>query len=47
MLKPGDHVHIEHPERYMESSMLAQAPAVPEVEILLEKADYVVIHKPG
>ncbi len=47
MLKTGDRVHIEHPERYMESSMLAQAPAVPEVEIMLEKDDYVVVHKPG
>lgn len=47
MLKTGDRVHIEHPERYMESSMLAQAPAVPEVEIMLEKEDYVVVHKPG
>ncbi|MEI7477402.1 MAG: pseudouridine synthase [bacterium] len=46
-LKPGDQIHIVHPERYMEASMLAQAPAVPGVEILLEKDDYVVVHKPA
>lgn len=45
-LKSGDRIHIVHPERYLESSVLAQAPAVPEVEILVEKEDYVVVHKP-
>lgn len=46
-LKPGDQIHIIHPERYMEAEVLAQAPAVPEVHILLEKEDYVVVHKPA
>ncbi len=46
-LKAWDKVHIVHPERYMEASVLAQAPAVPGVEILLEKDDYVVVHKPA
>jgi 23S rRNA-/tRNA-specific pseudouridylate synthase len=31
----------------MEASMLAQSPEVPEVKILLEKEDYVVVHKPA
>ncbi len=47
ILKPGDQIHIVHPERYMEASMLAQAPAVPEVTILVEKDDYVVVRKPA
>ncbi len=46
-LKSGDRIHIVHPERYLESSVLAQAPAVPEVEIMLEKPDYIVVHKPA
>jgi hypothetical protein len=31
----------------MEASVLAQSPEVPGVEILLEKDDYVVVHKPA
>lgn len=46
-LKPGDRIHIVHPERYMESEVLAQAPAVPGVKILVEKPDYIVVHKPA
>jgi 23S rRNA pseudouridine1911/1915/1917 synthase len=46
ILKHGDHIRIQHPERYMEATMLAQSPEVPEVKILLEKDDYVVVHKP-
>lgn len=47
ILKPGDRIHIVHPERYLEASMLAQAPDVPEVKIMLEKPDYVVVRKPA
>lgn len=47
ILRPWDHIHIKHPERYMEASVLAQSPEVPGVEILLEKEDYVVVHKPA
>lgn len=47
MLKSWDRIRIQHPERYMEATMLAQSPAVPEVKILLEKDDYVVVHKPA
>jgi 23S rRNA-/tRNA-specific pseudouridylate synthase len=47
MLKPWDHVHIEHPERYMEAGVLAQAPDVPGLKIVHERPDYVVVHKPA
>lgn len=47
ILKDGDRIHIVHPERYMEAHMLAQAPVVPEVEIVYERPDYVVVHKPA
>lgn len=43
-LKPGDVIDITHPERYMESSLLATSPAI-ELPIMLEKDDYVVVHK--
>ncbi len=46
-LRVGDQIHIVHPERYMEASVLAQAPSVPGVKILVEKDDYVVVHKPA
>lgn len=46
-LKTGDRIHIVHPERYLEASVLAQAPDIPEMEIVLEKPDYLVVHKPA
>lgn len=46
ILKVGDLVHIEHPERYMEAGVLAQAPAVPGLKIVHERPDYLVVHKP-
>jgi 23S rRNA-/tRNA-specific pseudouridylate synthase len=46
-LRSGDQIHIIHPERYMEATVLAQSPEVPSVRILLEKEDYVVVHKPA
>ena len=45
MVKSGDVVTIIHPERYMESEVLAQSPVV-ALKILLEKKDYIVIYKP-
>ena len=44
-LKPGDVITIVHPERYMESEMLALSPAI-DLKILLEKKDYLVVYKP-
>lgn len=44
-LKTGDAITITHPERYMESEILAQSPQV-ELKILLEKDDYLVVYKP-
>jgi len=44
ILKPGDQIDITHPERYMEAAVLATSPEI-ELPIILEKKDYVVIHK--
>lgn len=44
MLKAGDIIDITHPERYMEASVLATSPEI-ELPIIVEKKDYVVIHK--
>lgn len=44
-LKTGDEITIVHPERYMESEVLAQSPEI-DLKILIEKPDYIVIYKP-
>lgn len=44
ILKQGDTIDITHPERYLEAEVLATSPAI-ELPIILEKKDYVVIHK--
>ena len=44
-LKTGDKITIVHPERYMESEVLAQSPKI-ELKVLIEKEDYLVIYKP-
>lgn len=44
-LKNGDKITIIHPERYMESEVLAQSPEI-DLKILIEKKDYIVIYKP-
>lgn len=44
-LKLGDKIDIIHPERYMDAEMLGQSPAL-DLQILLEKEDYMVIYKP-
>jgi 23S rRNA pseudouridine1911/1915/1917 synthase len=44
-LKTNDEITIVHPERYMESEVLAQSPEI-ELKILIEKPDYIVIYKP-
>lgn len=44
-LKPGDQITITHPERYMESEVLAQSPQI-DLKIMIEKEDYLVIYKP-
>lgn len=44
ILKQGDVISITHPERYMESSVLATSPEI-ELPIMIEKKDYVVVHK--
>lgn len=44
-LKQGDIITIVHPERYMESEMLALSPAL-DLKILVEKKDYLVVYKP-
>lgn len=44
-LKPGDQITITHPERYMESEVLAQSPQI-DLKIMIEKQDYLVIYKP-
>ncbi|AKH32975.1 Ribosomal large subunit pseudouridine synthase D [candidate division SR1 bacterium Aalborg_AAW-1] len=44
-LKQGDIITIVHPERYMESEMLALSPAI-DLKILVEKKDYLVVYKP-
>ena len=44
-LKHGDVITIVHPERYMESELLAQSPAI-DLKILVEKKDYLVVYKP-
>ncbi len=43
-LKSGDVIDITHPERYLEASVLATSPQI-ELPIILEKDDYVVVHK--
>ena len=44
-LKSWDKITIVHPERYMESEVLAQSPEI-DLQILIEKPDYIVIYKP-
>lgn len=44
-LKTGDEIAIVHPERYMESEVLAQSPEI-DLNVLIEKPDYIVIYKP-
>lgn len=44
-LKSGDRIEIVHPERYMEAARLADSPAL-QLNILLEKQDYLVVYKP-
>lgn len=44
ILKSGDVIDITYPERYMEASVLATSPEV-ELPIIIEKKDYVVVHK--
>ena len=44
-LKVNDQITIVHPERYMEAEMLASSPAI-ALDIVIEKRDYLVIHKP-
>jgi 23S rRNA-/tRNA-specific pseudouridylate synthase len=44
-LKSGDQITITHPERYMESEVLAQSPQI-DLKIMIEKEDYLVIYKP-
>ncbi len=44
-LKSGDQIIITHPERYMESEVLAQSPLL-DLQILIEKQDYIVVYKP-
>ncbi len=43
-LKNKDVIDITHTERYMEASVLATSPDI-DLPIILEKKDYVVIHK--
>lgn len=45
LLKTGDQITIQHPERYMESEVLAQSPDI-QLKVLIEKKDYMVIYKP-
>lgn len=44
-LKAGDEIIVRQPERYMEASRLADSPVL-DLQILIEKDDYLVVYKP-
>lgn len=44
-LKNGDIIEVRQPERYLEAERLGDSPAL-DLQVLIEKTDYLVIYKP-